>query len=337
MPTLYETEHESGLHAHYQPARCVACWPGGAPIRAAVALPAKEPPGPTAPPRPRTPIGPGNLAAALRRIADGFVIDQPDPEPCEPRSPIDGGPMCETCLGFRKLRRDVPLEHADFGRAIDCPACSSFTTSKRLERLLGSLPELMRAWSLETFPCQSESQCNALARVHEWLADPANPWLLLSGANGRGKTGLAVGAMRALAERGVGCAFVLVPDLLDGIRTTYGSRENFEASYDQLMGDLRNVSLLVLDDLGKEKASDWATEKLFQVIGGRHANLKRTIVTTNLGLKGISQRLGDPATAQRIYELATERYALEVSDLPFLRHKRTTTEPAAAGSDLPWG
>jgi DNA replication protein DnaC len=195
----------------------------------------------------------------------------------------------------------------------------------------------MRTWSLETFPCESDQQRAALDRVREWLDDAAGPWLLLSGANGRGKTGLAVGAMRALAERGVGCAFVLVPDLLDGIRTTYGTRENFDANYDQLMGDLRTVSLLVLDDLGKEKASDWATEKLFQVIGGRHANLKRTIVTTNLGLKGISQRLGDPATAQRIYELATERYALELSDLPFLRGKRAAPSPSTnAGAEIPW-
>lgn len=334
MPTLYETEHEDGLHVHYQPEACDECWPGGTPARpmtAPVATQAEPPPS-----RDRAPIGPGNLHAALRRISAGFVVDQPDPEPGEPRSPIDDGPMCDTCHGFRKLRRDVPVEHPDFGRAVDCPACSSFTTSKRLERLLGSLPELMRPWTLDTFPCQSEQQRSAAERVREWLADPAEPWLLLSGANGRGKTGLAVGAMRSLAERGVGCSFVLVPDLLDGIRTTYGTRENFDASYDQLMSDLRTVSLLVLDDLGKEKASDWATEKLFQVIGGRHANLKRTIVTTNLGLKGISQRLGDPATAQRIHELATERYALELSDLPYLRGKRAGPTPADAGSEIPW-
>jgi DNA replication protein DnaC len=333
MPTLYQTEHEAGLHAHFQPDGCGECWPGGAPERAPLASPSAEP----AQPNQRGPIGPGNLAAALSRIAAGFIVDQPDPEPGEPRSPIDGGPMCQVCHGFRKLRRDVPVEHPDFGVAVDCLACSSFTTSKRIGRLLGSLPELMRTWSLETFPCESDQQRAALDRVREWLDDAAGPWLLLSGANGRGKTGLAVGAMRALAERGVGCAFVLVPDLLDGIRTTYGTRENFDANYDQLMGDLRTVSLLVLDDLGKEKASDWATEKLFQVIGGRHANLKRTIVTTNLGLKGISQRLGDPATAQRIYELATERYALELSDLPFLRGKRAAPSPSTnAGAEIPW-
>lgn len=330
MPTLYQTEHEAGLHAHYPPTGCSECWPGGAPEPAAL-----EPEPAQPQPAPRPTIAPGNLAAALRKIAGGFIVDQPNPEPDEPRSPIDDGPMCETCHGFRKLRQDVSVDHPDFGRAIDCPACSAFTTSKRLERLLGSLPELMRTWTLETFPCDSQQQRDRVALMREWLDDPSQPWLLLSGANGRGKTGLAVGCMRALAERGIGCAFVLVPDLLDGIRTTYGSRENFEASYDQLMSDLRTVSLLVLDDLGKEKASDWATEKLFQVISGRHANLKRTIVTTNLGLKGISQRLGDPATAQRIYELATDRYALELSDLPFLRGKRTAPL-AEADKNLPW-
>ncbi len=331
MPTLYDTEHQAGLHERYQPAECTECWPNGAPALAATPPVAHA----EVAPRQRPLIGPGNLAAALRKIADGMIIDQPNPEPSEPRSPIDDGPMCDVCHGFRKLRRDVPVEHPDFGRALDCPACSSFTISKRLERLLGSLPQLMRTWSLETFPCDCDEQRHALATVREWLDDPAQPWLLLSGANGRGKTGLAVGAMRALAERGVGCAFVLVPDLLDGLRTTYGSRENFDASYDQLMGDLRTVSLLVLDDLGKEKATDWATEKLFQVIAGRHANLKRTIVTTNLGLKGISQRLGDPATAQRIYELATDRYALELSALPFLRGKRAAPS-AEAGEEIPW-
>lgn len=44
---------------------------------------------------------------------------------------------------------------------------------------------------------------------------------------------------------------------------------------------LEEVDLLVLDDLGTERATEWATEKLFQVINGRYINRKPIVVTSN--------------------------------------------------------
>jgi DNA replication protein DnaC len=74
--------------------------------------------------------------------------------------------------------------------------------------------------------------------------------------------------------------------------------------------------VLVLDDLGSEKASDWVSEKLFQVIGNRHDHAKRTIITSNLDLRALADHLGHPRTPSRIGELAD---VIDLSKMPNLR------------------
>ena len=62
---------------------------------------------------------------------------------------------------------------------------------------------------------------------------------------------------------------------------------------------MRNASLLVLDDLGTENATPWATEKLFQIINYRYNQRRPTIITTNRDFDRM-----DPRIASRIKDTA---------------------------------
>jgi DNA replication protein DnaC len=108
-------------------------------------------------------------------------------------------------------------------------------------------------------------------------AQNLNGWLLLQGGYGCGKTHLAAGIANFAVEMGVPTLFLTVPDLLDMLRFSYDSEDTtFEERFDEI----RNATLLVLDDFGTQNATPWAQEKLFQIVNYRYIN-KLPLVDTN--------------------------------------------------------
>lgn len=83
--------------------------------------------------------------------------------------------------------------------------------------------------------------------------------------------------------------FTVVPDLLDYLRAAFAPDRGL--SYDNRFNQVRNASLLVLDDLGTENSTPWATEKLFQIINYRYNQRRPTIITTNRDLDRIDPRI----------------------------------------------
>ena len=115
-------------------------------------------------------------------------------------------------------------------------------------------------------------------------------WLLLIGGNGCGKTHLAVAIARERLAADKAVLFLVVPDLLDHLRATYAPGS--PVTYNAFCQQVREAELLVLDDLGSEQSSPWATEKLFQLLNHRYNAELPTVITTNrVGLHGIDHRL----------------------------------------------
>ena len=77
-----------------------------------------------------------------------------------------------------------------------------------------------------------------------------------------------------------------------------GIRSDSDSGYDDYFERVRNVSLLVIDDLGVENPSPWAKEKLFQLLNYRHVNQLSTVITTNTPFDELdpwlSSRMMDP-------------------------------------------
>lgn len=258
------------------------------------------------------------LGATLGKVlqARGKLSDAPV-EPSPPEAPPDGGPYCDVCRGFRWLGRDVARDHPDFGVPIPCPACAiGIATQRRLDQLLEELPERLRSYTLDNFKTPTPVYAEYLASVRRWVADPGSPWLFLSGAVSRGKTHLAVGAMRAWVEANHSATFSKVDALLDRLHRGYKVGD-----YDAIMRSLVDVELVVLDDLGAEHRhspdGDWSAEKLFQLIGGRYDANRRMVITSNLTIKDISDHLGHPRIARRIHEMSSPEYALNADKLPY--------------------
>ncbi len=85
--------------------------------------------------------------------------------------------------------------------------------------------------------------------------------------------------------------FIEVPELLLRIRDTYSDNHN-ETEKD-IVDYFTRTPYLVLDDLGVEKASDFSTLMLYLIINRRCTQHKTTIITSNLTLEEIKERLSD--------------------------------------------
>ena len=68
------------------------------------------------------------------------------------------------------------------------------------------------------------------------------------------------------------------------------------------MNKLNSVELLTLDDLGAEKISDFTVDRLYLIIDSRYSNMKKIIITSNLTLNDIKNKIHD-RLASRIGEM----------------------------------
>jgi DNA replication protein DnaC len=117
------------------------------------------------------------------------------------------------------------------------------------------------------------------------------PGLILKGEVGCGKTHLAVAILRAIVDKGHGGLYYNMPDLLMDIRATYDA--NASLSESELLEELEGPELLVLDDLGAEKTADWVNDRLYLIVNRRYEECRPIIVTTNLGLDELTEKLGN--------------------------------------------
>ena len=129
---------------------------------------------------------------------------------------------------------------------------------------------------------------DAYRQALKFAEDPKD-WIVFAGNAGRGKTRLAAAIGNYRREADPGVLFVVVPDLLDRLRSSFNSQK--PRAFDDLFERIRNASLLILDDLGSQTGTPWAEEKLFQLLNYRYNACLPTVITTSLTRKEMEARL----------------------------------------------
>jgi DNA replication protein DnaC len=209
---------------------------------------------------------------------------------------------CPMCHGAGYVRLDVPVGHPDFGRAVQCQ-CKEREIAERERLKLRSVSSL-KPFDKKTFATfdseiPSKSEADGVREAYKvalrYAEDPVG-WLIFQGGYGCGKTHLAAAIAHQREDEGDVVFFSIVPDLLDHLRAAFAPTS--ELTYDALFERVRESGLLVLDDLGAENGTAWATEKLFQLINYRYNYRMPTVITTNARLMShmderIRSRLND--------------------------------------------
>jgi len=198
--------------------------------------------------------------------------------------------VCPVCKGAGFLRNNVPFGHPQFGKAVACQC-------KEQERKRKRRQQLQEISNLAAFANKRFSTFNPRVpglqeafNVSSDFAKAPDGWLLLIGPNGCGKTHLAAAIANNCLETGAVVLFATVPDLLDHLRAAFAPES--KEVFDQLFARMREAELLVLDDLGSQQSSPWATEKLFQLLNYRYNSGFPTVITANpRGLQSTDERI----------------------------------------------
>jgi DNA replication protein DnaC len=103
--------------------------------------------------------------------------------------------------------------------------------------------------------------------------------LLFIGTCGVGKTHLSVSILKALLEKGIPCLFYDFRDLLKEIQDSW-NRET-QASEMAILSSVYTAEVLVLDELGASKPTEWVKDTMTHIINKRYNDKKVTIFTSN--------------------------------------------------------
>ncbi len=195
------------------------------------------------------------------------------------------------------MRLDLPVGHPEFGRVQIC-SCRNTQVTQQIRQRLFTISQLdeLKHLSFENFnpqgrgylwPKESET-LEAAYQTALTFSRRLKGWLLLQGQYGCGKTHLAAAIANFAVSMGVPTLFITVPDLLDSLRFAYHDpTTTFEERFEQV----RTAPLLIMDDFGTQNATNWAQEKLFQIVNYRYINQLPTVVTTNLSIEQIEERI----------------------------------------------
>lgn len=211
---------------------------------------------------------------------------------------------CPTCGDSGYVRHYSPMGKYGFGNSgrydeTPCPCKDAERRRIAWQRAqkASHFSDEMRALTFATFREVREPEACGAAQF--FAANPAG-WLCLKGGTGNGKTHLLAAITMALIEATPQRypLYVNAPELLDYIRAGYDEHD-VEHRFDAI----RNADVLLLDDLGAERASDWSDERLYLIFNHRYNRRLPTVVATNLELSVI-----DPRVASRIKDRALTRY-----------------------------
>jgi DNA replication protein DnaC len=179
-----------------------------------------------------------------------------------------------------------------------------------------AIPARFAGKSLDNFNADSEAQRYALTVARDYLENfdaraKRGEGLIFSGMPGTGKSHIAGAILQGLLPRRVGM-YTTCMGIIRAVRGTW--RRDSDRSESEVLSTLREVPLLVVDEIGVQYGTDGEQTILFDVLDGRYRDMQPTILLTNQDRNGFKQFIGE-----RAYDRLTETSRWVPFDWPSYR------------------
>ncbi len=157
------------------------------------------------------------------------------------------------------------------------------------------IPPRYTTRTIDNFKAVTEQQQKTLLTVKNYIDNfdyviEKGTSMIMTGGVGTGKTHLASAIAHSFIEKNKTVAFMTISAMFRKIRETY--RVNSRKTEQEVIDDLREVDLLILDEIGLQKGSDSEEYLLFEVLNERYGYFKPTIIISNLGVTDIKRYIG---------------------------------------------
>lgn len=260
-------------------------------------------------------------------LSSGFTVPEGFPIPAPETCRFCGKRLCYEAFVTDGIVRGWYLNEPE---QCDCPAAVEYRAiqeriraqqeaeekaqremeqrKQRIERLLGSsgIKARFASRTFETFKPSADNKA-ALEASKKYAAKfgdyrKRGYGIYFEGTCGTGKTHLAAAIGLALIHKGVPVIFRTAGDLLRELKRTYDG--GTELREDQVLSAYNAADLLIIDDLGKERPTEWTVDRLYAIINERYEQMLPVVITTNYNQNDLIKRLtpagGDNKTAEAI-------------------------------------
>lgn len=181
-----------------------------------------------------------------------------------------------------------------------CPKCLE---DELLQEKLkaAAIPRRFLNRTLSTFEVTKDWQKVPFETVKAYIKDLDENFeqgrcIVMCGLPGTGKTHLAISIALEAISRGNTAVYVTVSDLINRIRSTWGSGKTIE-----MIDTFSSVDLLILDEVGVQAGTENEKNIIFDVLNHRYGDMKPSIILSNLNQKDVAKYLG-PRTWDRLKE-----------------------------------
>lgn len=164
--------------------------------------------------------------------------------------------------------------------------------------------------NFENFNSNSENELAiAIAKdyVNKNIISAYTSGLIIMGESGVGKTHLAASIANKLIENDKIVLMGRLTTLLDMIKGTFKDNTKSE---NELIELYSNVDMIIIDDLGTEKISNWALEKLYAIIENKNENRLPIIITTRFDKQGLIERFSKCQDEQLVDAIISKLYQM---------------------------